>query len=356
MKPTFWEGKKVFLTGHTGFQGSWLCLWLQTLGAKVVGYALGPPTQPNLFDLAAVGEGMNSMDGDVRNGDHLNKAIQLSEPDIILHLAAQSLVSLSYQQPAETFSSNVLGTVHLLQAFRQSLTSRVLICVTSDKCYLNEGQGIPFKETDPLGGKDPYACSKAGAEWAIRAYTESYSKEFSDAGKALASVRVGNVIGGGDWAPGRLIPDILRALAEDRPVLLRQPESTRPWQYVLEPLHGYLILTERLWENGMEFSGPWNMGPPPEEVLPVSEVTDKLIHLWGSGRGWSLDETDKLPEDSFLLLDSTRAKQSLGWSTKLSLEEALGWVVDWEKKYRESRAARSVSLEQIFEYQKRNMR
>ncbi len=346
MNPTFWRGKKVFLSGHTGFQGSWLSLWLQKLGATVVGYALDPPTEPNLFNLASVGGGMESIRGDVRDFEALQKTVDRHRPEIVLHLAAQALVASAYDSPLETFSTNVLGTVHLLEAVRQAPEARALIVITSDKCYENREWEWGYREVDRLGGKDPYSASKASAELVVSAYRHSFFKP-------IATARAGNVIGGGDWAANRIIPDIVRALRENKPVVLRNPSAIRPWQHVLEPLNGYLELAERLWESSEKYQGAWNFGPDPREAKPVSWIAEQMLRLWGKKPEWVLREGETAREDIVLKLDSSKAKSQLGWSTKLSLAEALKWSVDWYRVFLEDGAVRAFTEEQISRFQEK---
>lgn len=330
----FWRGKRVLVTGHTGFKGAWLTLWLQKLGAEVAGYALEPPTNPNLFELARVGEGMRSIYGDVRDLDHLKVVIKETKPDIVFHLAAQALVKEAYQSPAETFAVNVLGTVNLLEAVRHSDTVRAVVAITSDKCYRNKEWVWGYRETDELGGHDPYSGSKGGAELAIASYRSSF---FSGSGNGpdtvVASTRAGNVIGGGDWARDRLIPDIVMAFQSGQPVLIRNPRSTRPWQHVLMPLDGYLMLAEKLWEHGRTFAESWNFGPDDNEVKPVSWIVERMKELWGHRASWTLDGQNHPHEDTYLKLDCSKAKTRLGWTPKLNLTDTLEWIVEWYQHF-----------------------
>lgn len=331
-RQSFWKGKRVLVTGHTGFKGSWLSLWLQTIGADVIGYALEPPTKPSLFELAAVGEGMTSIMGDVRDLEHLIAVVREHKPEVVFHLAAQALVKEAYRIPAETFAVNVLGTVNVLEAIRQSDSVRVLVSITSDKAYRNKEWVWGYRETDELGGHDPYSGSKGCAELAIASYrTSFFSKEGS--GTVVASTRAGNVIGGGDWARDRLIPDIVMAFQAGQPVLIRNPRSTRPWQHVLMPLDGYITLAEHLWEKGREFAEAWNFGPDDHEAKPVSWIVERMTYLWGNGASWRLDEQVHPHEDTYLKLDCSKAKTRLGWAPKLSLAETLEWIVEWYQHY-----------------------
>ncbi len=352
MNPGFWRGKKVLITGHTGFQGTWISLWLQNLGAHLAGYALSPPTCPSLFEIAGAEEGLASWHGDIRDPTRLEECIKRHRPEIVIHLAAQSLVLQSYRDPSETFSTNVMGTLYLLEAVRRAEGVRVVLCVTSDKCYAPSQSGRPYEEADSLGGRDPYSASKAAAEVAIASYRSSY---FSGGGDtvALASARSGNAVGGGDWAENRLVPDAIRALMRKLPIPVRSPHAVRPWQHVLEPLEGYLCLAERLWEKGEAFSEAWNFGPPAELSRPVSWVVDHLAALWGGG-AWVLQEghAERFEMDS-LRINSAKAARRLGWNTRLSLEESLQWVVDWYRAFAVGQDMRGITLRQIEDYQKR---
>jgi CDP-glucose 4,6-dehydratase len=286
MKPSFWRGKRVFLTGHTGFKGSWLALWLKSLGAEVTGFALPPPTQPNLFEEAEVEDGLNSIIGDIRDFGTLQKSVHLASPEIVFHMAAQPLVRISYKYPIETYATNVMGTVHLLEAVRHTDSVKAIVNITTDKCYDNREWVWGYRENEPMGGFDPYSNSKGCAELASSAYRSSFfSKEnYSQHGVALATVRAGNVIGGGDWALDRLIPDILAAFEQGEDVLIRNPHAIRPWQHVLEPLRGYLMLVERLIEDGPEYAEGWNFGPNDEDVQTVEQIVRRMAELWGGGR------------------------------------------------------------------------
>jgi len=353
MTGTFWKGKQVLITGHTGFKGSWLSLWLQRLGAHVVGYALAPPTKPSLFEIAQVDEGMISILGDIRDLKHLQATIVEHKPEIIIHLAAQPLVRYSYQNPVETFATNIMGTVHLLEAVRQAGGVRVIVCITSDKCYENREWFWGYREIDPMGGHDPYSSSKGCAELVIAAYRNSYfpRQEYQRHGVALASARAGNVIGGGDWADDRLVPDIMRAILEDRPVIIRSPNAIRPWQHVLEPLNGYLCLAEKLWESGSELAEGWNFGPDDEDAQPVSWVVERLVDLWGETARWRLDSVQHPHEATYLKLDCSKAKQLLAWTPKLDLSATLQWIVEWYRGYTQNRNMRELSETQIARFE-----
>jgi CDP-glucose 4,6-dehydratase len=352
MPSSFWHGKRVLVTGHTGFKGAWLSLWLGELGAEVTGYALAPPTEPSLFEEAAVGGGMRSILGDVRDLEKLGAAVRKSRPEVVFHLAAQSLVRASYRDPVETYATNVMGTVHVLEAVRQAGGVRAVVNVTSDKCYANVGARRKFSEEDALGGSDPYSNSKGCAELVTAAYRASFFAAGNERGLALASARAGNVIGGGDWAADRLVPDCVRAMSADRAALIRNPEAVRPWQFVLEPLAGYLRLAERLWSGGAAFAEGWNFGPDESDARPVRFVADRLVALWGSAVSWESDKTAHPHEAAWLGLDCRKARERLGWRPVLALDEALEWTVRWYKEQAAGRAARKMTLEQIREYAK----
>ena len=352
MNPQFWAGKRVFLTGHTGFKGGWLSLWLQSMGANVTGFALPPPTTPNLFEAAHVADGMQSIMGDVRNLADLQKAMGDAKPEVVIHMAAQALVRHSYHNPVETYSTNVMGTVHLLEAVRGTPSVKAVVNVTSDKCYENREWVWGYRENEPMGGFDPYSNSKGCAELVTSAYRTSYfhSEKYKEHGVALATGRAGNVIGGGDWAEDRLIPDVMRAIAQGRPVRIRNPHSTRPWQHVLEPLSGYLLLAQGLFEQGSAFAEGWNFGPNDDDTRPVSWVLEQLIQSWGDGVSWSHDEGKHPHESHCLKLDCAKVKSRLGWQPKWHLEVALDKVVDWQKQYVQGADMKAMTLSQINAY------
>jgi len=348
LNPDFWRGKHVFVTGHTGFKGSWLCLWLTHLGARVTGYALPPPTDPSLFEMARVSELVASQTGDVRDAAGLDSALQEAQPDIVIHMAAQTLVRYSYEQPVETFATNVLGCVHLLDAVRRVPSVRAVVVVTSDKCYFNEEWVWGYREDSRLGGHDPYSASKGCAELVVTSYQNSFfSADRNDDCAAVGSGRAGNVIGGGDWALDRLVPDIIRSLLKNEPTLIRNPQATRPWQHVLEPLHGYLMLAERLFADRHEFASGWNFGPPEESERTVGWIIERLYELWGVGFEWERDSNPGPPESTFLKLDASKARAYLRWRPKLDLETTLGWIVDWTRRYERGENMREVSLADI---------
>lgn len=351
--PNFWKGKRVLVTGHTGFKGGWLCVWLQALNAKVLGYSLPPPTQPSLYDLAHVASGMDSVLGDIRDFNGLKSAIRGHEPEIIIHMAAQSLVRRSYSEPLETFSVNVMGTVNVLEAARKSDSVRVVLVVTSDKCYENKHWIWPYRETEGLGGHDPYSSSKGCAELVCASYRSSFfSGTKSDIVPVVATARAGNVIGGGDWAEDRLVPDTVRAFIQDQPVLIRNPTAVRPWQHVLDPLNGYLMLAERLWTDGAAFAEAWNFGPSVSDGRPVGWVVDRMARLWGDGARWQEDAGAHPWEALLLNLDSSKARHLLGWSTRLTIEETLERTVEWYKAYQEKQNMRDVTEAEIHSFVK----
>jgi CDP-glucose 4,6-dehydratase len=353
MNGAFWKNKKVLITGHTGFKGSWLSLWLQSLGAQIVGYALRPPTEPSLFEIANVADGMTSIIGDVRDLEHLQSTIAEHQPEIVFHLAAQPLVTYSYKNPVETYTTNVIGTVHMLESVRHSESVRVVVSITSDKCYQNQEWFWGYREDDRLGGHDPYSSSKGCAELVISAYRSSYfSPEINAHHRvALASTRAGNVIGGGDWAKNRLIPDIMRAILEGQPVSIRSPKAIRPWQHVLEPLNGYLCLAEQMWTRGPELSQAWNFGPRSEDAKTVSWIVDYLTQLWGENARWELDSAQHPHEDTYLKLDCSKASSLLGWAPKLRLSTALEWIVEWYQGYQQSEDMRALTKDQIARFE-----
>lgn len=348
VNPAFWRGKRVFLTGHTGFKGSWLSLWLQSMGAELHGLALEPPTSPALFDVGRVGAGMTSTMGDIRDYKTVHAAMLACKPDIVIHMAAQPLVRYSYQAPVETYATNVMGTVHVLEAARQIGTARAIVNVTTDKCYENKEWVWGYREDEPMGGYDPYSNSKGCSELVTSAYRRSY---FQNSGVALASARAGNVIGGGDWALDRLVPDILRAFERNEPVVIRNPRATRPWQHVLEPLSGYLVLAERLHTEGQAWAEGWNFGPHDEDAKPVQWIVEHLVRVWGKGASWKLDHANNPHEANYLKLDISKAKARLGWQPRWNLAMALEQIVDWQHAWLAKRDVQATCLAQISTYQ-----
>ena len=320
--PSFWRGRRVFLTGHTGFKGSWLALWLDALGAEVTGYALEPPTSPSLYEQACVAATLHSITADIRDFDRLSGALADSRPDVVLHLAAQSVVKRGYADPVETYSVNVLGTVHVLEAVRRLDAPCPVVNVTSDKCYAHRAGGPGYREDEPMGGDDPYSNSKGCAELVTTAYQHSF-------GVTVGSARAGNAIGGGDWTADQLIPDLIRAFAARRPCLIRSPQGIRPWQFVLEPLRGYLLLAERLASGDAAAASGWNFGPAESDARPVSWIADRMAAAWGGGAAWTVDQDAHPPEAGVLRLDASKAATGLGWRPALPLEGALDWIVAW---------------------------
>ena len=353
VKPIFWQGKRVLLTGHTGFKGSWLSLWLQAMGAEVTGYALAPPTNPSLFDIAKVELGMTSLIGDIRDLDKLQAVFAKHQPEIVIHMAAQPLVRYSYQNPVETYSTNVMGTVNVLEAVRNTLSVKAVVNVTTDKCYENREWVWGYRENEPMGGHDPYSNSKGCAELITAAYRNSYfhPEHYQEHGVAIASARAGNVIGGGDWAEDRLIPDIMRAITHNEAVNIRNPHAIRPWQHVLEPLLGYLVLAKKLYEEGSSYAEGWNFGPNDEDAQPVSWIVDQLIKTWGEGASWVLDSGDHPHEAHYLKLDCSKAKARLDWQPRWRLDETLDKIVTWHKAYQENDNMSEITLKQIVDYQ-----
>jgi CDP-glucose 4,6-dehydratase len=343
----FWRGKRVFLTGHTGFKGGWLSLWLQSLGAELCGYALAPEGEHHLFGVARVGEAMQSVIGDIRALDGVRDAMAAFRPEIVIHMAAQPLVRLSYAEPVATYATNVMGTVHLLEAARQLDSVRCVVVVTTDKCYENREWVWGYRESEPMGGHDPYSNSKGCAELVTAAYRDSF---FRKAGVAVASARAGNVIGGGDWAVDRLVPDVLRAFERGAPVVIRNPASTRPWQHVLEPLSGYLTLAEHLWSDGAACAEGWNFGPRDEDARPVQWIVECMARDWGRGASWRLDDGEHPHEAHWLKLDISKARQRLDWHPRWTLEHALSKITDWHRAWLAHDDMRAHCLAQIGQY------
>lgn len=346
--PSFWNGKKVFLTGHTGFKGSWLSLWLQSMGAVVKGYSLAPPTIPSLFLEADVASNMESQIGDIRDLESLKESMLGFNPDILIHMAAQPLVRLSYVEPVDTYTTNVIGTVNVLEAARTCPDLKAIVSVTTDKCYENKEWAWGYRENEPMGGHDPYSSSKGCAELVSSAYRNSFFNTKESA--ALATARAGNVIGGGDWADDRLIPDILKAFENSKSVVVRNPLSTRPWQHVLEPLSGYLVLAEHLYTYGQEYAGAWNFGPKEEDCKPVNWILDQMVATWGAGAAWELDQNNHPHEAGFLKLDCSKAASRLNWKPKWNLEYTLNLIVNWHQDWRQSKNVQELCLKEITNY------
>jgi CDP-glucose 4,6-dehydratase len=326
-----WKSRRVFLTGHTGFKGGWLALWLASHGAVIRGFALDPATEPSFFVAAKVKDVLEDVRGDIRDFEQLKAELQSFQPEVVFHLAAQPLVRESYADPVGTYATNVMGTAHVLEAVRNTSSPTVVICVTTDKVYRNREWEWAYREIDPLGGTDPYSSSKAAAELVVDAYRNSYfpTERFHDHGVAVATVRAGNVIGGGDWARDRLIPDLIRGFEEKKPVQIRNPKAVRPWQHVLDPLHGYILLAERMLRDPTKIDSAFNFGPAESDAWPVARIATKMAEIWGSGAAWAVDESAHPHEHQCLRLDASRAHAKLGWVPRLKIESALEWTVGW---------------------------
>jgi CDP-glucose 4,6-dehydratase len=346
-----WQGVRVFLTGHTGFKGGWLALWLAGKGAMVRGYSLDPSTSPGMFEAARVAEAVEDIRGDVRDRDALDRAMREFAPELVLHLAAQPLVRLSYADPVGTYSTNVLGTVHLLDSVRNLASVRALVVITSDKCYENQEWQWGYRESDRLGGYDPYSSSKACAELVCAAYRSSFFSSPEKARVMLATARSGNVIGGGDWSQDRLIPDLIRGFLRSEPVLIRRPKSVRPWQHVLEPLAGCITLAERLLAGKAEYATAWNFGPFDDDAWPVDRIAETMAKRWGNGASWIADAAPSVHEAGTLKLDASKARAELGWRPQLRLNTALEWVVEWYRAWKEGSDMQTFTLKQIEDYE-----
>ena len=351
LNPSFWHGKRVLLTGHTGFKGGWLTLWLQSWGAQVSGFALQPSTSPSLFELARIGEGIDSHIGDLRDLPALQQVMDQVKPEIVLHLAAQPLVREGYRDPLGTYASNVMGTLHLLEAMRQTGGVKACVVVTTDKVYANNEWAWPYRENEALGGNDPYSSSKACCELLAQSFASSYfpAARYAEHGLAMATARAGNVLGGGDFAPERLVPDILAAWARGEPVTLRYPQAVRPWQHALEPLAGYLQLAQGLYEQGCAFAGAWNFGPSDNDMCTVGEVVERLAQRWPQAPGL-LIEPSELHEAGLLRLDSSRARQLLGWTPRWSLDNCLQQTLNWHQAWQRGEDMRALTLAQLAAY------
>ncbi len=349
---SFWRDKKVFITGHTGFKGSWLCLWLSILGARVSGYALEPPTDPSLFELAGVGKLVSSIIADVRDLERLQAEMTAFAPEIVIHMAAQPLVRDSYTIPVETYAINVMGTVHLLEAVRSCPGVRAVVNVTTDKCYENREWVWGYRENEPMGGFDPYSNSKGCSELVTSSYRSSFfnPQRFSEHGVALATARAGNVIGGGDWASDRLIPDIIRSLLAGEPVRIRNPHAIRPWQHVLEPLSGYLTLAQSLYKDGVNYAEGWNFGPADDDAWPVERIVQRMCRQWGKEARYEIDRGGHPHEAHYLKLDCSKAHSCLDWSPRWNLEKTLDTIIAWTESFRAGDNLQQVCLEQIADY------
>lgn len=343
----FWQSKRVLVTGHTGFKGGWISLWLQSMGAEVCGVALEPLSGPSLFEVARVMQGLDHHVIDVRDYESIRKNVSNFKPEIIIHMAAQPLVRESYQQPIETFSTNVMGTVHLLEAARAVSSIRAIVNVTTDKCYENRNEVWGYRENEQMGGADPYSSSKACAELVSTAYRKSF---FQNTDIAMATARAGNVIGGGDWSKDRLVPDILRALEKNDPIYIRNPSAVRPWQHVLEPLSGYLVLAERLYSGCGLFSEAWNFGPQSSDLKPVSWIVDYLTRAWGRKEPWLMQPGNHPHEANYLSLDISKALHKLSWSPRWELSVALDKTIEWQKAWLDGCDMHNFCLQQIYQY------
>jgi len=349
MNVSFWKDKKVFVTGHTGFKGSWLCMWLKQLGVEVTGYALDPATDPNLFLAAHVSGGMESLIGDIRDRHGLAKAMLDARPEVVIHMAAQALVRYSYRHPVETYTTNVMGAVHLLEAVRQCDSVKSVLLITSDKCYENQEREEGYREDEPMGGFDPYSNSKGCAELVVSAYRRS----FFDGGKkvSLATARAGNVIGGGDWSEDRLIPDMVRAFSTGDEVVIRHPKAVRPWQHVFEALHGYLLLLERMDDDPGSFSQAWNFGPADEDVRDVAWIVERFATAWGDA-DWRIEaDAEELHEAHLLKLDCSKARRELSWRPVVDIDQALQWTADWYRAYYGEHDTALISGQQLDKFQ-----
>lgn len=343
---SFWKNKRVFVTGHTGFKGGWLSLWLNSLGANVKGFALSPPTVPSLFEQARVAEKIDSEIGDIRDLEKLEISMLEFDPEIIIHMAAQPLVRYSYIEPLETYEVNVMGTAKVLEVARKCNSLKSIVSVTTDKCYENKEWEWGYRENEPMGGHDPYSSSKGCAELVSSAYRRSFLQE---KGVGLATARAGNVIGGGDWADDRLIPDILRAFEKNEPVIIRNPRATRPWQHVLEPLSGYLVLAQKLYEEPLQYSEGWNFGPNDNDVKPVDWILNKMVEKW-DGASWQLDEGSHPHEAGFLKLDISKANSKLNWSPTWCLDSTLEKIVTWQQAWLNKEDIQAKCLLEIDEF------
>ena len=354
MNPTFWSGKRVFITGHTGFKGGWLCIWLKRLGAEITGYALDPSTDPSLFSVADVANGMKSIIGDVRDREQLTQAMLVANPEIVIHMAAQALVRYSYQHPVETYQVNVMGSVNLLEAVRSCNSVRSVLVITSDKCYENRERDVGYREDEPMGGFDPYSNSKGCAELVVSAYRQSFFSD--DHPVAVATARAGNVIGGGDWSKDRLIPDMVRAFSAGQHVAIRNPRSVRPWQHVFEALHGYLLLLECMSEDPVAYSQAWNFGPEDKDAHDVAWIVEHFAKSWGEAEWYVEKDDENLHEAGLLRLDCSKARTKLNWRPVLELEESMRWISDWYRCYRDNGDVKLISAEQLDAFERLVMR
>ena len=351
VNPQFWKNKSIFLTGHTGFKGGWLALWLSSMGAKVTGYALAPNTSPSLFEALSLDSVLhNSHIANICDLDHLQKTLSACKPEIVIHMAAQPLVRYSYTNPVETYMTNVMGTVNILESIRQTDAVKATVVVTTDKCYENKEWVWGYRENEPMGGFDPYSNSKGCAELVTSAYRQSYFSDPAGNPNRVASARAGNVIGGGDWSEDRLIPDALKAFESSQTLMIRNPLATRPWQHVLEPLSGYLILAQSLYQDGEKFSSAWNFGPKDKDNRSVQEVITSLSKQWGLGATWQQDTSFQPHEAGLLKLDCSKASKQLRWEPKWDLETAIEKIIEWHKAYQVKENMQALTLKQIDQY------
>lgn len=351
--PQFWSGKKVFLTGHTGFKGGWLTIWLASMGAKITGYSLSSVTNPNLFEVANIAILCEySHIGDIRELDSLRNALVEASPDIVIHMAAQPLVRYSYANPVETYATNVMGTVHVLEAIRSCSSVKAVVIVTTDKCYENKEWEWGYRENEPMGGYDPYSSSKGCVELVTAAYRQSFfpEKDYGSHQVAIATARAGNVIGGGDWSEDRLVPDAIAAFEADKVLMIRNPLATRPWQHVLEPLSGYLVLAQALYKKGPAYNGAWNFGPQDSDARSVQDIIELLISQWGAPAAWKQDGAAQPHEAHFLKLDCSKAKQAFDWNARWTLEEAIEAIVEWQQAFHRGEDLLTITRKQINSY------
>jgi CDP-glucose 4,6-dehydratase len=353
IEKSFWKDKKVFITGHTGFKGSWLCLWLHSLGADIIGYALAPPTEPNLYELCKIDRIVHSIIGDVRDLGLLTSTLSAANPEIVIHMAAQSLVRESYRKPAETYSVNVMGTITLFEALRKCKSVRAIINVTTDKCYENREWCWGYRESEPLGGFDPYSNSKACSELVTSAYRSSFfvPEDYNTHGVGIASARSGNVMGGGDWAADRLIPDCVRSILKGDEIIIRNPQAVRPWQHLLDPLNGYLMLAEKLHKRGPYYGEAWNFGPDDRDTKNVEWIVNKICTKWGRNASYTIDKGQHPHEAQYLRLDCSKAKSKLGWYPKWNLEQALERVIEWVRAYQNGENVGEICRRQLEAYE-----
>lgn len=348
-----WKGRRVFMTGHTGFKGGWMSLWLAKLGAQVRGYALDPYTTPNLLDAVKIGSVIEDTRGDILDRARLEASMIEFKPEIVIHMAAQPLVRLSYSDPLGTYATNVMGTGHVLEAVRKTSSVRAVVSVTTDKCYENKEWVWGYRETDPLGGYDPYSSSKACAEIVTAAYRQSFFNvsKFEEHHCGIASGRAGNVIGGGDWSDDRLIPDLVRGFLNGEEVRIRRPKSIRPWQHVLEPLWGYMRIAEELYKGNSGCATAWNFGPADDDAWPVARIAEKMVQVWGDGAKWVLDPDPGAHEAGYLKLDASKARADLGWHPSLSIGTTLEWLVNWYRAHQKGEDMHAYTVQQIEDYE-----